>query len=125
MKNLANCNPIEFLTQGYKVIDAAKELLAASKVLDIRKRKPTLTGAETEEEAKEAYREQARKNINDMLAALMQENPKKTAEVLGLMCFIDPADIENHKGVEFITPALELFTNKEVLNFLSSLTSAT
>lgn len=124
MKNLANCNPIEFTLQGYKVIEAAKDLLTESKVLDIRNKKPKFTGNETEEEKAHKYREQAKKNIFEMLGVLMRDNPEKTAKVLGLMCFIEPDDIENHKGIELLAPATELLASREVLDFLFSLTSA-
>lgn len=123
MKNLANCDSIEFISQGYKVIEAAKDLITKSKVLDIRSRRPKYTGNETPEEKAEKAREQAKKNIFDMLGCLMRDNPEKTAQVLGLMCFIEPEDIKNHKGIEFIAPATELLASREVLDFFSSLTS--
>lgn len=125
MKTLANCTPAEFLSQGYKVIGAAKELLNDTKVLDIRKNLPDLTGEETPDEKNEKMRAQSKKNINDMLAVLMEKHPEKTAEVLGLVCFIDPEDLKNHKGIEFLAAAFEVLTSREVLDFFSSLTSLT
>lgn len=123
MKTLANCTPVEFLSQGYKVIDAAKELFKDTQVLEIRKNKPVFTGEETPEEKAEKMREQSKKNINEMLAVLMRDNPHKTAEVLGLVCFIEPEELEKHKGVEFLSAAFEILTSREVLDFFSSLTS--
>lgn len=123
MKNLANCDTVEFVSQGYKVIDAAKDLIAETQVLEIRKRLPVLTGEETPEEKAEKVRAQAKKNLFDMLGCLMRDNPEKTAQVLGLCCFIEPEDIKNHKGIEFIAPVTELLASREVLDFFSSLTS--
>lgn len=124
MKNLANCNPIEFLSQSYKVISPAKELLTEAKVMEILKRKPKYKGNETSEEKESIYREKLKSNINDVLAELMQNKPEQTAKVLGLMCFIEPDDIGNHKGIELLMPAMELLANKEVLDFLFSLISS-
>lgn len=123
MKNLANCDPIEFTFQGYKVIEAAKDLITESKVLEIWAKKPNYTGNETPEERLEKAREQGKKRIFDVLGCLMRDNPEKTAQVLGLMCFIEPEDLKNHKGIEFIAPAVELLSNKDVIDFFLSLTS--
>lgn len=123
MKNLANCDPVEFVSQGYRVIDAAKELLTVSKVFEIRNRKPVFNEEDTPEERREKAVVQAKKNISKMLAALMRDNPQKTAEVLGLMCFIEPSDLKNHKGMEFLGAATEMLKSREVIDFLFLLIS--
>lgn len=121
MKTMANCSPIEFLSQGYKVMDKLSTLLKETKVLDIRKKMPSFSPTDTDEEKKAKIQAQSKANIMEMLKVLMEENPKETAEVLGLMCFIDPEELETHKGIEFITPAVELLTSEEVLSFFQSL----
>lgn len=121
MKTLANCTPTEFLRQTNKIRHAVEELLKDSKVGDIRKRLPEFTGKETQEKKKAMLNEQAKKNLGDILDALMEENAEKTADVLGMMCFLEPGEIGNYTSVEIMGPALELLYSKPVLDFLSLL----
>ena len=112
MKTIANCNPIEFLQQTNKIRHAVSKYFEDTEILEIRKRKPTegVTVAE-----------QAKKNLDDMLDTALDKYPRETAEVLGLMCFIEPADIEKYTAAELLTPALELLNSKAVVNFFISL----
>lgn len=112
MKTIANCNPIEFLQQTNKIRHAVSKYFEDTEILEIRKRKPTegVTVAE-----------QAKKNLDDMLDTALDKYPRETAEVLGLMCFIEPTDIEKYTAAELLTPALELLNSKAVVNFFISL----
>lgn len=121
MKTLANCSPVEFLRQTNKIRHAAAGLMKETGVLDLRKRRPELTGKETEEEKKAALDKQARKNLSDMADLLMDTNAEKTAELLGMLCFIDPEDVAKEKGIDFLTPAIELLNSRPVMDFLLSL----
>jgi hypothetical protein len=121
MKTIANCNPVEFLRQTNKIRHQAGDLLTKCKIAEIRKHVPEFTGDETAEEKKAKIEAQAKINMNDMLDALMDENAEKTAEFLGLMCFVEPEDIANYTGVDFVTPAAEILANKNVMDFLLSL----
>lgn len=112
MKTIVNCNPIEFIEQTNKIRHAVSKYFKDTKILEIRKRKPT-DGVTIEEQAK--------KNLNDMLDVAMGEYPRETAEVIGLMCFIEPTEIEKYTAAEFLTPALELLNSKAALNFFISL----
>ena len=112
MKTIANCNPIEFLQQTNKIRHAVAKYFKDTEILEIRKRKPTdgVTVAE-----------QAKKNLDDMLDTALEKYPRETAEVLGLMCFIEPTEIEKYTAAELLTPALELLNSKAVVNFFISL----
>ena len=121
MKTLSNCNPIEFLQQTYKISEKASKLFSDTKVLEIRKNKPKFDGNETPDEIREKETTQAKKNIMEMLKCLMNDHPQETAEFLGLMCFVEPSDIVNHRGIDFITPALELISDPAIVSFLSQL----
>lgn len=112
MKTIANCNPIEFLQQTNKIRHAVSKYFKDTEILEIRKRKPTegVTVAE-----------QAKKNLDDMLDTALEKYPRETAEVISLMCFIEPADIEKYTAAELLTPALELLNSKAVVNFFISL----
>ena len=112
MKTIANCNPIEFLQQTNKIRHAVSKYFKDTKIFEIRKRKPTegVTAAE-----------QAKKNLDDMLDTALEKYPRETAEILGLMCFIEPTEIEKYTAAELLTPALELLNSKAVVNFFISL----
>lgn len=118
MKTLANCSPVEFLRQTNKIRHAAAEFMKETGVLELRKRHPELTGKETDEEKKAALDKQARQNLSDMADLLMDTNAEKTAELLGMLCFMEPEDLENAKGIDFLTPAIEILSSKPVIDFL-------
>lgn len=121
MKTLANCSPVEFLRQTNKIRHAAEEFMKETGVLELRKRQPKLTGKETEEEKKAARDKQSRQNLSDMADLLMDANAEKTAELLGMLCFVEPEDAAKAKGIDFLSPAMELISSKPVIDFLLSL----
>ena len=118
MKTLANCTTVEFLKQSNKIRHAVSEYLTETKILDIRKKKPTLKEGMSKEAEKEAYREQARQNISDMLDAALEENAEATTRILALLCFID-----DEKEAETLDPAevLDVLMSERVLNFFTRL----
>lgn len=121
MKTLANCNPYEFIRQTNKIRHAAAGLMKTTGVMEIRKRKPEFTGGETDEEKQALWQKQARENVEAILDALMDDHAEETANVLGMMCFMEPDEVANAKGVDFLVPALEILNSKAVMDFLSSL----
>ena len=122
MKTLANCTPKEFLAQTNKIRKHVSSWLELTKVLEIRKHKPEIPADATPEEKRALIAAQAKKNISDMLDAALDEHPEETAELLGLMCFIEPEDLENHKMTEFLAAAYELISCPEVISFFTLLT---
>lgn len=121
MKNIANCNPVEFLVQTNKIRKRVKEWLDLTKVLDIRKNKPDIKEDASDEEKKAAINKQVKENLNGMLDKILDEYPKETAELLGLLCFIEPEDLENHKASELFSAAAEIMNSQEVIDFFYSL----
>lgn len=121
MKTLANCTPVEFLRQTNRIRHAAAGFMKETGVLELRKRRPELTGKETDEEKEAAFNKQARQNLSDMADLLMDTNAEKTAELLGMLCFIEPENVANAKGIDFLTPAIELLKSCSVMDFLLSL----
>lgn len=121
MKTLANCTPVEFLRQTNKIRHAAAGFMKETGVLELRKRKPELTGKETDAEKKAALDKQARQNLSDMADLLMDANAEKTAELLGMLCFMEPENVAKAKGIDFMTPAIEFLNTKPVIDFLLSL----
>lgn len=121
MKTLANCSPVEFLRQTNKIRHAAAGFMKDAGVLEIRKHRPELSGKETDAEKKAALDKQARQNLSDIADCLMDANAEKTAELLGMLCFMEPDDVANAKGIDFLTPAIELLNSRPVIDFLLSL----
>lgn len=121
MKTLANCNPREFLVQTNRIRKAVANWLSLTKVLEIRKNLPQLSGDVSPEERKAAMATQMRKNAMAMLDAILDEHPNETAELLGLMCFIEPSDLDNHSMTEFVGAIAEMINSQEIIDFFISL----
>ena len=121
MKTLATCSPVEFLVQTNKIRRSVERWLSLTKVMDIRKRLPAFADDMSEQDRKEVTQKQVKANINAMLDAVLEEYPAETAELLGLLCFIEPDDLKNHTMLEFIPAVTELLENQEVLSFFTSL----
>ncbi len=121
MKTLATCNPKEFLIQSNKIRKSVASWLSLTQVLEIRQRHPEIMEFDTEEQKQEAIMEQVQKNLSDMLDAVLGEYPEETAELLGLMCFVDPKDLDKHTMIEFLPAVTELIRSPEIINFFISL----
>lgn len=121
MKTLANCSPREFLVQTNKIRKAVSNWLSLTKVLEIRKAQPKYAENSTEEERRAAITQQIQDNANAMLDAILDEHPEETAELLGLICFVEPDDLDNHSMTEFFGAVSEILNSREVLDFFISL----
>lgn len=121
MKTLANCTTAEFLRQTNKIRKAVADFLTDTKILDIRKNQPEITEGMNEDEKRMAYREQAKKNISDMLDCCLDEHAEETVEILALMCFKEGKEAQELEVCDILDTALELFTSERVLNFFTRL----
>lgn len=121
MKNLANCKPSEFLAQSNKIRKAVSEWLTLTDILNIRQQKPKFEIDMTDEERERLTAEQVQKNLNEMLDQILEEHAEETLNVLALMCFVDPKDVDKHQMDEYIEAFNELINNQTVINFFVSL----
>lgn len=131
MKNLANCSPVEFLRQTNKIRHAAQSWLKDTKILEIRKNKASLielTDDMSEEEKTDAIetnkqkaRSQAMTNISDMLDVALDTHAEQTLELLALMCFVEPEDVDKYKPTAYIKEFGEMISDKDILDFFLSL----
>ena len=121
MKNLANCKPSEFLKQTNRIRKSVSKWLTDTDVMNIRQRKPNIADDATDEERKAAYTQQAKDNLDAMLDAMLEQHPDETLELLALMCFVEPSDVDEHDVTEYLDSFSELIANKSVLNFFTSL----
>lgn len=122
MKTLANCSPVEFLVQTNKIRRSAEKWLTLTQIMEIRKRMPAIPKSATADDIKKARQEQAKKNFSAILDSVLEEHPQETAELLGMLCFIEPDDLGNHSMLEIISSVNELVASQEVLSFFTSLT---
>ena len=122
MKTLATCSPVEFLVQTNKIRRSVESWLTLTKVMEIRKRLPELPQGAKPEDVKKARKEQAKKKFSSILDSVLEEHPQETAELLGMLCFIEPEDLGNHSMLEIIGSVNELIASPEVLSFFTSLT---
>lgn len=123
MKTLATCKPSEFLRQTNLIRKSVAKWLKITDILNIRQRKPNLDDipVDDKEARQEALEEQAQANLNAMLEAMLEDHPKETLEILALVCFIDPAHVDDYSIAEYLDALSEIINNKSVLNFFISL----
>lgn len=132
MKTLVNCTPSEFLTQTYKIKEAVSKWLTETDILNIRKKLPEglakideNSTAEEKVEAikknKELLNEQSRKNLSIILDAILKDHPAETLEILALVCFIEPEDVDNHPVREYLSAVNEIINDEVVIGFFTSL----
>lgn len=134
MKNLANCKPSEFLKQTNKIRKSVEKWLTVTDIMNIRKRMPENMpemnkdmsmeeGKVVLEKRQEMMAEQSRRNLNAMLDAMLDEHPDETLEILGLCCFVEPEEIDNHTVSEYLLSINELLSDEAVRDFFTLLMS--
>ena len=90
-KTIATCTPSEFMAQCYKIAGKAK------------------------------LKKQGRDNLWAIFDELFGKYPKETTELFGLMCFIEPSEIDNYNGMELTAKCIDMLGDENVATFLVSL----
>lgn len=121
MKNLANCKPSEFLAQTNKIRKFAERWLSLTGIPNIRKNVPPIKEGQSAEERKAELEKQARTNFQKILDAILEDHPQETLELLGLMCFVEPEDVDNYPVSYYLTSFNEIMGDEAVLGFFTSL----
>jgi len=131
MKNLANCTPKEFLLQTNKIRKAVSKWLELTDILNLREETPRfvpLSGdaspADIErhmDEYKKRVAESSKRSLNNILDAIMDKHPDETIELLALVCFVDPKDVNKFTIEEYLKTINELVGNETVIDFFTSL----
>ena len=120
MRTIANLNGVEFLRAINRTRHAVEKLMKVTDVLGIWKKMPTFTGEETEEEKHKIAREQIKKNLNDILDALLENHPEETFECIMALCVRDEGEPEPD-GIELVMAAFNLISDQRVMDFLLQL----
>lgn len=121
MKTLANCKPSEFLIQTNKIRKSVFNWLTVTDILNIRKRRPVIDLSISKEEKDKIISDQIKKNLSDMLNAILDEHPMETLELMALLCFIDPKEADDHPISDYLNAVSEVLGDEAVLNFFVSL----
>ena len=121
MKNLANCGPREFLRQTAKIRHAVEKWLTLTDIMNIRKRLPELPQDMPEDEKRDKVLEQAKTNVGLMLDAIMDKYPDETADLLAMLCFVEPEDVDNYPMSEYLAAINDMIANEDVVRFFTSL----
>ena len=109
------------MAQCYKGAGKAKTLFEMAGIGEIRKRLPEYKEEDTPEERKAKMKKQGRDNLWAIFDELFGKYPKETTELFGLMCFIEPAEIDNYNGMELTAKCIDMLGDENVATFLVSL----
>lgn len=130
MKNLANCKPSEFLMQTNRIKKSLEKWMTDIEFKKIRSQLPEMTDIPKDadditrkrimEENKQKMKDQAYKNLSKIIDSALGEYPDETLEVLALLCFVEPENVDDHPMSEYITALTELITDEAVINFFIS-----
>jgi len=131
MKNLSTCTPEEFLKQTVRIKRAAEKWLSLTDILNIRKNVPELETIDWDAdvdkkskvmaENKRRRTEQAMANLSKIIDAVAEEHPAETLEMLALVCFVEPKDVNKHLMGEYLQSITEMITDQAVIGFFTSL----
>lgn len=121
MKNLANCKPTEFLVQTNKIRKYVEKWLTLTDIRNIRKNVPPVKEGQSAEDRKAELIKASKENLNRILDAIMEDHPKETVELIGLMCFVEPEDVDNYPVSFYLQAASEIMNDEAVISFFTSL----
>ena len=119
VKTIATLKGPEFLRACNRVRYAVEKFAKETNVMDLRKVMPVITEDMDDEQRMDAIREQSKKNISAMLDRVLEEKPEATYDLLCALMANDTG--EELDGVDLITAAMEILSNKKVLDFLLQL----
>ena len=75
----------------------------------------------SKEERQDAIQKQIKENLSKMFDAMLESHAKETLELLALLCFVEPENVDDHPMSEYIEALNELLNDKAVLGFFTSL----
>ena len=129
MKNLANCKPTEFFKQTVKIKKAVEVWIKDVELSEIRATKPKVriipsNVSDTEKmeliaENRAIIKEHTAKMMSRLFDNAFEKNADKTLELLALVCFIEPDDVDNHTVSEYLEAFTEMMNEKSVIDFFS------
>lgn len=132
VKTLASCTDIEFLRQTNRIRHAVEKWLTVTDIVNIRKRLPEFEKAsgDADEETRRSINErnedlkqkQAKKNIDAILDACLEDHPEETVEIIRLCCFVEPDD-KSRPITYYLGAFAQMLKDENVIDFFTSLVS--
>ena len=123
MKNLANCKPSEFLVQTNKIRKSVEKWLKLTDIPNIRKNVPPIKEGQTKEERRAELAKASKENLDKIFDAILEEHPQETLELLGLLCFVEPENVDDYPVSFYIHNFNEIINDEAVIGFFTSLMS--
>lgn len=120
-KTLANCKPTEFLKQTNKIRKSVEKWITATDILNLRKQAPVVKNDATPEERQSAVAAQIKSNASEMLDNILEKHPDETLELLALLCFVDPKEVDEYPISEYLSAFASLIADEAVISFFISL----
>lgn len=120
MKTIANLSGVEFLRAVNRTRHAVERLMNVTDVLSVWKKNPKFSGKETAEERHEIARNQVKQNLSEMLDVLLEKHPEETYACIMALCVKEEGEPEPD-GIELVMAALNLISDKRVLDFFLQL----
>ena len=131
MKNLANCRPSEFLKQTNRIKKSVERWLNVTQIMEIRKKTPKLedvpeSATDSEKIAirkknLEVIKEQGKENLSLILDRILDEHPDETLELLALLNFVEPENVDDYSIEDYLQSINEIISNETVISFFISL----
>ena len=123
MKTLTNCKPREFMRQVARIKTAAAAWLDMTRLLELRRRMPPRQEYADDEARRQAVMDQWRANIKDMVDAMLVDHPEETLELLGLICFIEPEELDEHPMSELYEGLMAVLKDDNLVDLFTAMLS--
>lgn len=121
MRTIADLDEIEFLKQTNKIRKAVMEPLSNLNIMSILKSQTIDMSKMTDAQKILARRKQMKNNIDKALDVMLEEKPEETIKLLKLLIILDEG--ETLSGAKIMSSALKILSDRDVIDFLSSLTA--
>lgn len=121
MKNLANCKPSEFLSQTVKIRKSVKNWIDVTDIANIRMQKAVIPEGADKAQIDKLNREQTKRNLSEILDAIMEKHPKETLDLLALLCFVEPENVDDYPMEYYFEAVGEMLGSEAVIGFFTSL----
>lgn len=119
MKNFANCNPEEFMTQAVKLRGPFIKWIEEVGVKEIRARRPEGFDNMSQKEKAEAASKLGMENMGEILATALEQQPELTKQVMCLCTFTEINDFNSHLMVEYLDAITEMLASAQVRSFFT------
>ena len=120
MKTIATLKGTEFLKAVNNARHAVEKLLKTTDAVRIWKAMPAFDGNETEDEKHEKTKAQVKRNLSNLLDALLETHADETCECIMALCVVEDGAPEPD-GIDLLMAAVDIISDDRVLSFFSKL----